>query len=272
MIPNKYSQAVIFFDLGDTLVQIRKEIIDEICKYIVMLTGTRVDFETYMSFFIEEWGKRSNPDENRLINGVATSGAEKEYWTKFMSSFLRSLGVSSPSTNMVDWIASTYMRPTSYECFEDVKPTLSGLWEKGFKLGVISNAFPSAPRILEKLGLKKYFMWEIYSFETDSIKPEPGIYKYALEKAGINPADALFIDDRWKFVKGAKEIGMNALLIERFESKHPLETNSLVDRITSLRELEKMITEEKPSDFFLIQKTNERSLVNASHLVNALSQ
>ena len=260
----RFSQTDIFFDLGDTLVQIRREIIDDLCEYIATFTARKIDYETYMSVYIDEWGKRSTPHENRLINGVSTSEAEKDYWVKFMESFLISLGVSSPSINLVDLLANTYMRPESYECFDDVKPTLSRLLEIGCSLGVISNAFPSAPKILEKLELRKYFSWEIYSYETQSIKPEPGIYKYALEKAGVNPRNAIFIDDRWKFVKGAAEIGMNAFLIERFQNKHPnIETNSLVFRIKSLLELEEII-KGGPSKFFLAQENDKENLINVS--------
>jgi 2-haloacid dehalogenase len=44
------------------------------------------------------------------------------------------------------------------------------------------------------------------------LKPDPAIYYLALDRFGLSPGDALFIDDRAINVEGARAVGMHAHL------------------------------------------------------------
>jgi 2-haloacid dehalogenase len=46
------------------------------------------------------------------------------------------------------------------------------------------------------------------------LKPDPAIYRLALERFGLEPGEALFIDDRAVNVAGAEAVGMGAHLFE----------------------------------------------------------
>jgi 2-haloacid dehalogenase len=52
----------------------------------------------------------------------------------------------------------------------------------------------------------------VVSGEVKLLKPDPAIYWLALDRFGLGPADALFIDDRAINVEGALAIGMKAHL------------------------------------------------------------
>jgi 2-haloacid dehalogenase len=52
----------------------------------------------------------------------------------------------------------------------------------------------------------------VVSGEEKLLKPDPAIYYLALERFGLRPADALFIDDRLVNVEGARAVGMHAHL------------------------------------------------------------
>ncbi len=52
------------------------------------------------------------------------------------------------------------------------------------------------------------------SFEVGSIKPEPEIYLSCLAGLGVEPGDALFVDDRRENVEAAARIGMRAILYD----------------------------------------------------------
>jgi putative hydrolase of the HAD superfamily len=52
------------------------------------------------------------------------------------------------------------------------------------------------------------------SFEIGVAKPEPGIYLRCLESLGVEPAEALFVDDRRENVEAARALGMEAVLFE----------------------------------------------------------
>ena len=52
------------------------------------------------------------------------------------------------------------------------------------------------------------------SFEVGAVKPEPEIYLACLSALGVEPGEALFVDDRPVNVEGARALGMHALVFE----------------------------------------------------------
>ena len=52
------------------------------------------------------------------------------------------------------------------------------------------------------------------SFEIGVAKPEPVIYLRCLESLGVEPAEALFVDDRRENVEAARALGMEGVLFE----------------------------------------------------------
>jgi 2-haloacid dehalogenase len=57
----------------------------------------------------------------------------------------------------------------------------------------------------------------VVSGEEKLLKPDPAIYFLALDRFGLRPADALFIDDREINVEGARAVGMHAHLFTTAE-------------------------------------------------------
>jgi putative hydrolase of the HAD superfamily len=57
------------------------------------------------------------------------------------------------------------------------------------------------------------------SFEIGAAKPEPAIYLRCLESLGVEPGEALFVDDRRENVEAARVLGIDAVL---FEGEDPL--------------------------------------------------
>jgi 2-haloacid dehalogenase len=57
----------------------------------------------------------------------------------------------------------------------------------------------------------------VVSGEEKLLKPDPAIYHLALERFGLKPDEALFVDDRVINVEGAKAVGMRAHLFEDAE-------------------------------------------------------
>jgi putative hydrolase of the HAD superfamily len=51
----------------------------------------------------------------------------------------------------------------------------------------------------------------VLSYEVGVMKPDPKIYRVALEKAGTEPAESVFIDDMEENVEGARALGLPAI-------------------------------------------------------------
>ena len=66
----------------------------------------------------------------------------------------------------------------------------------------------------------KHFDDCVLSFEVGAAKPDPRIYKVALDRAGCLPGECFFTDDVPSYVEAAQRLGMDAV---RFESVPQLE-------------------------------------------------
>ena len=66
--------------------------------------------------------------------------------------------------------------------------------------------------------MRQNFRWldafdhHTWSCELNIVKPEAAIYEHTLAAVGVQPEEALFIDDRAENIEGAKKAGLHALL------------------------------------------------------------
>lgn len=94
----------------------------------------------------------------------------------------------------------------------------------GLRTGILSNLpTPLAERLRALPGFLDPFDQVTFSCELGMIKPEREIYEHALRGLGVEPAQALFIDDREENIEGARAAGLQAELFttwEEFERQH----------------------------------------------------
>ena len=96
------------------------------------------------------------------------------------------------------------------------------LQRRGLKLGLISTAYEEEIHfILEKANFEKVAFDIIVGVDTiEKAKPDPDIFKYATSKLNVKPEEAMFVGDNVEAdYKGAENVGMYALLIDRTEKK-----------------------------------------------------
>jgi len=129
-----------------------------------------------------------------------------------------------PEADMLDELTRTItaVLEGGVHLWEDSIPVLRELRERGIRTAVISNCDHSTRPVVERLGLYEEADAVVLSFEAGSAKPDPGIYRAALEAVGTHPAETLFVDDQAAYCDGAVAAGMDALLILR-EGDEPWE-------------------------------------------------
>jgi putative hydrolase of the HAD superfamily len=100
--------------------------------------------------------------------------------------------------------------------FDDVMPALDDLKKRDLKIGLISNIEQNMTATLDKLGLSTKLDIIVTSQDTGFAKPKPEIFQYALKKAGVKPADAVYVGDQYQVdIIGAKGAGMQGILLDR---------------------------------------------------------
>ncbi|MCF7890136.1 HAD family phosphatase [Candidatus Bipolaricaulota bacterium] len=83
---------------------------------------------------------------------------------------------------------------------------------KGVNLYLLSNTDKVHFEHLEKkYEVSRLFDDCILSFRVGKTKPDPEIYKVAMQKAELPPEDLVFIDDTRENVLGANSLGLNAI-------------------------------------------------------------
>ena len=53
---------------------------------------------------------------------------------------------------------------------------------------------------------------QVLSYQVGHLKPDPEIYRVALQQSGASPEESLFVDDLVENIQGAEEIGMKGLV------------------------------------------------------------
>lgn len=87
------------------------------------------------------------------------------------------------------------------------------LKSKGYIVGLVSNVIPNTLEEINRNGGYDDFDFLILSCEIGYAKPDPEIYKHALDYLpGISTNEVVFIDDQERFLLPAQKLGMKTIL------------------------------------------------------------
>jgi putative hydrolase of the HAD superfamily len=104
------------------------------------------------------------------------------------------------------------------ELYPDTLVTLRELRSRGVTTAIVSNCSYEAGAVVQELGLDAEVDRLILSCLVGLAKPDPAIFRLALERLGTSADDALFVDDRIENVESARQLGLSTLLIARPDS------------------------------------------------------
>jgi putative hydrolase of the HAD superfamily len=97
---------------------------------------------------------------------------------------------------------------------QDVIAMLTHLKSQGLKIGLISNCTSETPTVWENTQFAPLFDVALFSSSIGLKKPDPRIYRLALERLDVQPADCIYIGDGdSQELSGAGQVGMHPVLI-----------------------------------------------------------
>ncbi|MEO0949021.1 MAG: HAD-IA family hydrolase [Cyanobacteria bacterium J06641_5] len=103
-----------------------------------------------------------------------------------------------------------------WELYPDTIAALAQLQAAGTELGIISNFDSRLPRVLQALGIARYFQSVTVSTLTGAAKPAAQIFQVALAKHATTPEAAWHIgDSRQEDWEGARAAGLQATWLVR---------------------------------------------------------
>lgn len=87
-----------------------------------------------------------------------------------------------------------------------------------YKLAVLSNAPPSLAQWLADWGMLDLFDVVFCSGDEGVKKPDPAAFQVTLERLGVAPEEAVFIDDTLGHVQAAQALGLHGILFTTAEA------------------------------------------------------
>lgn len=126
----------------------------------------------------------------------------------FWQYFLQELGIQAdPDFLEEQWVMG-------YELIEETRDIVQELSEKYAVYFLSDNVKTRVEKIEERYGFLDWFEGGIFSHEVGLKKPHPDLYTMILQKAGVRPEEAVFIDDKPECLVPAVRLGMTTILFE----------------------------------------------------------
>ena len=152
-------------------------------------------------------------------NFVATETEELEHFNHFYRIIAQELpGIGIGEDEIKKIAEDTVLNDEKFFFYEDVFEVIPQLSKK-YKLGVVSDTWPSLDRVFRNIGIRNHFSTFIMSSVIGVVKPHEQMFNTALEELGVKPEEALFIDDSKRNLKGARSLGLQTILMLRDEVK-----------------------------------------------------
>lgn len=179
MIQIQQTSQWLFFDVGSTLINENKAYEARIKSAIA---GKDISYQEFYDKMLSYFRKNKKGD----IEALSFYGLERPAWRTDLES----------------------LYPQTKEILEQLR--------QEYKLGIIANQLPSLEQRLKDFGILEYFDAIFSSADLGLAKPDPAIFRLALQKTNCLPHQAIMIGDRLdNDIVPAKRIGMKTIWIKQ---------------------------------------------------------
>ena len=170
--------------------------------------------------------------DRRVRSGGRTSDAWRDYFRILLAR------VATPPSEVegtIDGLWEAHQRSGLWtRAIDGARETLEALARSGYRLGVVSNAEGRVARDLDGAGYASLFETVVDSHLVGVQKPDPAIFRIALDRMGASADRTVFVGDVPAVdVAGARAAGLAPILLDR----HDLYRDVDVPRLRSIREL-----------------------------------
>lgn len=143
-------------------------------------------------------------------------GGSRGFWGRLVERVCELLDRGQPGPFAAAELFHRFSRPEAWTVYPDAVPALDAMRALGLRLAVISNFDERLPDLLAGLDLARRVDCVVPSSALGIAKPNPAIFRHALERLGVEADAAIHVGDhRLEDVEGAQAAGMEAILLDR---------------------------------------------------------
>lgn len=194
----------ILFDMGGTL---DGDGVHWLERFVALYKsfGLEVPRETIRAAF-DEAERKSLQDETIASANLAEMIALHVQWQ------LAHLGFHNPALER--HLVEGFITPVRKTVAANAQ-LLAGLAGRGFELGVVSNGCGNVEKLCADFGYTRYLSVIVDSRRAGLFKPDPAIFRHAVEKLGGDPASSMMVGDSFeRDIVPAKKAGMKTAWLE----------------------------------------------------------
>jgi len=196
----------LFFDAGNTLVFPNLGLVGE----KLAVRGAKVDLATLERAEQETRFKLDDPE-------LVRSSDDHARWLLYFETMFRRSGILDAGL-IAAVLEELHQIHRTNNLWEIVPPDVPAALEslKGrYRMSVISNANGTVREKLRRVGLLDFFETVLDSGEDGVEKPDPRIFRTAVERTGARMEESLYIGDMYHIdVAGARAAGMEVVLLD----------------------------------------------------------
>jgi FMN hydrolase / 5-amino-6-(5-phospho-D-ribitylamino)uracil phosphatase len=232
----------VLFDYGHTLVDFRRT--EEALREAYRQISARIEAVAYMEVpeLLDLVERVTGGVERMIEESYAARRLEELDQSQLLRESFAAIGFDLPDDVLAHVVAldhSAYSNSITAE--PETMETLGLLKDAGYRMGLVSNVtlLPSLMREdLAKLGFDAYLDVTVFSSEVGVRKPDPRIFRAALERLGADPAETAFVGDRrFDDVTGSQAVGMRGIQTLQFRREvEPADVapDAVVERLSDL--------------------------------------
>ncbi|UCH32951.1 MAG: HAD family hydrolase [Armatimonadota bacterium] len=200
---------VVFLDFGGTIAEQTNTREEAIARSLAMLEEAPAlsEIERAMAAAKEKYAGRSSHS--------LTLPEREEHFIGLYQAVAAALGFGDDSRRIGEHLWET--QKDSYALYPEVMLALDSLRAAGARLGIISNWDKlNLADVCRDLAIADRFEVMLPSAEAEADKPDPRIFRRALQLMGAEPEACLHVGDSYGAdVKGAQGVGMVGILVHR---------------------------------------------------------
>ncbi|HXX94944.1 MAG TPA: HAD family hydrolase [Planctomycetota bacterium] len=202
----------LLFDAGNTLVYLNMALVSE----TLSRHGARATPE---ELWRGEHRARALLDDPEIIR----ASTDQTRWVLYFETIFRFSGVSDQAVvaAVIRELQGIHKTNNLWEVVPPEVPRALDSLRGRFRFAVVSNANGTVRDKLRRVGLAGYFEVILDSHEEGVEKPDPRIFRIALERLGARAEEALHVGDFYHIdVVGARAAGVRAVLLDPGGSHH----------------------------------------------------